>query len=172
MQGDIGLNQIKDTLQRIMMNPYRTDGSSFSLLAQVGISTNSAPGGGSDRVNVSKLRGYMEMDEPTFDAAVSKDIEGVKKLFGNSLDGTLIVNGGAAWSVDELLKASTQLGGFNALKVSTLDGQIKDKNKEMANYNDYLARYQADLKRKYGQMEAALNSMNKSAQSLSTTNGN
>jgi flagellar hook-associated protein 2 len=172
LQGDIGLNQIKNTLQRIMMDPYKTDGSDFTLLSQVGISTNSSPGGGGDRVNVSKLRGYMEMDEPTFDAAVSKDLEGVKKLFGNSLDGTLIVNSGAAWSVDELLKASTQLGGFNALKISSLDGQIKDKTKEMANYNDYLARYQADLKRKYGQMEAALNSMNKNAQSLNSLGGN
>ncbi len=165
-QGDIGLNQIKNTLQRIMMDPYQTDGSAYTLLAQVGISTNSTPGSGSDRVNVSKLRGYMEMDEPTFDAAVAKDLDGVRKLFGSSTDGTLIVNSGAAWKVDELLKASTQLGGLNATKISGIDGQIKSKTKEIADYNDYLARYQADLKRKYGQMEASLNSMNKSAQSM------
>jgi len=170
-QGDIGLNQVKNTLQRIMMDPYKTDGSEFTLLAQVGISTNSVAGG-SDRVNTSKLRGYMEMDEAKFDAAVAKDIEGVKKLFGNNLDGTLIVNSGAAWSVDELLKPSTQLGGFNASKISTLDGQIKSKSKEMADYNDYLVRYQQDLKRKYGQMESSLNAMNKSAQSLSGMGGN
>ena len=174
-QGDIGLNQVKNTLQRIMMDPYKTDGSEFSLLAQVGISTNSTAGGGSDRVNTSKLRGYMEMDEAKFDSSVAKDINGVKKLFGNSLDGTLIVNSGAAYSVDELLKPSTQLGGFNALKISTLDNEIKSKTKEMADYNDYLARYQQDLKRKYGQMESSLNAMNKNAQSLSGlggTNGN
>ena len=170
-QGDIGLNQVKNTLQRIMMDPYKTDGSDFTLLAQVGISTNSSAGG-SDRVNTSKLRGYMEMDEAKFDASVAKDIEGVKKLFGNSLDGTLIVNSGAAWSVDELLKPSTQLGGFNAMKISSLDTQIKSKTKEMADYNDYIARYQQDLKRKYGQMESSLNAMNKSAQSLSGLGGN
>ncbi len=170
-QGDIGLNQVKNTLQRIMMDPYRTDGSEFTLLSQVGISTNSAAGG-SDRVNASKLRGYMEMDETKFDASIAKDLEGVKKLFGNSLDGTLIVNSGAAWSVDELLKPSTQLGGFNALRVSSLDTQIKAKTKEMADYNDYLARYQQDLKRKYGQMESSLNAMNKNAQSLSGLNTN
>jgi flagellar hook-associated protein 2 len=171
-QGDIGLNQLKNTMQRIMMDPYKTDGSPFTLLAQIGISTNSSPGAGSDRVNTSKLRGYMEMDEAKFDAAVAQDLNGVKKLFGNSLDGTLIVNSGAAYSIDELLKPSTQLGGFNAMKISSLDSQIKSKTQEMADYNDYLARYQQDLKRKYGQMEASLNAMNKNAQSLSGLGGN
>ncbi len=170
-QGDIGLNQIKNSLQRIMMDPYKTDGSSFTLLAQVGISTNTASGG-SDRVTASKLRGYMEMDEPAFDAAISKDLEGVKKLFGNSLDGTLVINSGAAYMVDELLRPSTQLGGFNALRVSSLDSQIKSKTKEMADYNDYLARYQADLKRKYGMMESSLNSMQKNSESLNSLNTN
>jgi flagellar hook-associated protein 2 len=169
-QGDIGLNQIKNSMQRIMMDPYKT-GTEFSLLAQVGISTNSQ-GLGGDRFNQSKLRGYMEMDEPAFDAALAKSIDGVKKLFGNSTDSTLVVNSGAAFSVDELLRPSTQLGGFNATKVSTIDGQIKSKDKEIADYNDYLARYQADLKRKYGQMEASLNAMNKNAQSLNQLGGN
>jgi flagellar hook-associated protein 2 len=170
MQGDIGLNQIKNTMQRIMMDPYKT-GTPLSLLAQIGISTNSQ-GSSGDRVNQSKLRGYMEMDEPTFDAAVANNIDGVKKLFGSSLDGTLVVNSGAAYSIDELLKASTQLGGFNATKVSTIDSQIKAKDKEIADYNDYLVRYQQDLKVKYGQMEASLNAMNKNAQSLNNLGGN
>ena len=169
LQGDIGLNQIKNALQRVMMDPYKT-GTPLSLLAQAGISTNSQ-GTSGDRVNQSKLRGYMEMDEPTFDAAVAGNIDGVKKLFGSSTDGTLIVNSGAAFSVDELLKPSTQLGGFNATKVSTIDGQIKAKDKEIADYNDYLVRYQADLKRKYGEMEASLNAMNKNAQSLNQLGG-
>lgn len=170
-QGDIGLNQIKSSLQRIMMDAYRTDGSPFTLLAQVGISTNTASGG-SDRVNASKLRGYMEMDEAAFDAAVTRDIEGVKKLFGSSLDGTLVVNSGAAYMVDELLRPSTQLGGFNSMRVTSLDSQIKSKTKEMAEYNDYLARYQQDLKRKFGLMESSLNSMQKNAQSLNNLNNN
>lgn len=169
-QGDISLNQIKNSLQRAMMNPYQTDGSDFTLLAQVGISTNSSAGG-SDHINTSKLRGYMEMDEAKFDAAVAKDIQGVKKLFGNSLDGTFTVNSGAAWMVDELLKPSTQLGGFNSMKVSTLDNDIKSKSKEISDYNDYLVKYQQDLKEKYGQMESNLNAMNRNAQSLSGLGG-
>ena len=170
-QGDVGLNQIRNSLERIMMNPYPTDGSAFSLLAQAGISTNTATGG-SDRINASKLRGYMEMDEPTFDSALAKDLDGVRKLFGNSTDGTLVINSGAAFSVDELLKPSTQLGGLNAMRISTIDTDIKAKTKEIADYNDYLARYQSDLKRKYGQMEANLNAMNKNAQSLNQLGSN
>jgi len=168
-QGDIGLNQIKNTMQRVMMNPYPTDGGAFTLLAQVGISTNSSSAG-NDRVNASKLRGYMEMDEAAFDAAVNKDIESVRKLFGSSTDGTLVVNSGAAYQIDQLLKPSTELGGFNAMKMASLDTQIKAKTKEMADYNDYLARYQQDLKRKYGQMESSLNSMQKNSQSLNNLN--
>jgi len=167
LQGDLGLNQIRNSLERIMMSPYKTDGSEFNLLSQVGISTNSTGSsvtGG--QVDTSKLRGYMEMDEAKFDAALSKDLIGVKKLFGNNLGGTAVVNSGAAWSIDQLLRPSTELGGLNAIKQSTLDGQIKDKTREISDYNDYLSRYHQDLKEKYGQMEATLNAMNKSADSL------
>jgi len=163
-QGDIALNQVKSGLQRILMNPYATDGSEFTLLSQVGISTNAA--GNGDKVNASKLRGYLELDEPRLDESIAKDLEGVRKLFGNSTDGSLIVNTGAAFSVDELLKPSTQLGGFNSMHISTIDGDIKSKDKQIASYNDYLTRYQQDLKNKYGQMEASLNSLNKNSQSL------
>lgn len=150
------------------MDAYQTGGSPFTLLAQVGISTNTTTG--SDQINSSKLRGYMEMDEAKFDSAITTDLEGVRKLFGNSTDGTLVVNSGAAYKVDELLKPSTQLGGFNAMKISTLDTQIKTKAKEITDYNDYLARYEQNLKVKYGQMESQLNSMNKSAESLNGLN--
>lgn len=47
-QGDSTLRQLKDRLQRIMMNPYETEADTdLRLLAQAGISTNSRPGGGS-----------------------------------------------------------------------------------------------------------------------------
>ncbi len=93
-------------------------------------------------------------------------------LFGNTTDGTLVVNSGAAYAVDELLKPSTQLGGFNSMRITTIEGSIKDKSKEITNYNDYLARYQQDLKVKYGQMEASLNSLNKNSASLDALNNN
>jgi len=96
----------------------------------------------------------------------------VRKLFGSSTDGTLIVNSGAAFGIDELLRPSTQLGGFNATKISSIDTQIKAKNREMDDYKDYLARYEQDLKRKYGQMEASLNAMQKNSQSLNNLNTN
>jgi flagellar hook-associated protein 2 len=61
------------------------------------------------------------------------------------------------------------------MHISTIEGDIKSKDKQIASYNDYLTRYQQDLKNKYGQMEASLNSLNKNSQSLNslgtTTNG-
>ncbi len=63
-QGDLSLNQIKSGLQRVMMNAYATDGSPFTVLSQIGISTNASNNG--DKVNVSKLRGYLELDEPVW----------------------------------------------------------------------------------------------------------
>ncbi|MEI8094998.1 MAG: flagellar filament capping protein FliD [Spirochaetales bacterium] len=169
-QGDIALNQTKNGLQRILMNPYPTDGSPFSLLAQIGISTNAANTG--DKVNVSKLRGYLEVDEPKLDESIARDVDGVRKLFGNSTDGSLIVNTGAAFGVDELLKPATQLGGFNAMHISTIEGDLTAKKKEISNYNDYLTRYQQDLKTKYGNMEASLNALNKNSASLNALNSN
>lgn len=161
-QGDITLNQMKSAFQRIFMDPYPTeDGSGLNLLSQIGISTN-ATGAGGSRPDASRLRGYLEINEGRLDQALKDNFESVKKLFGRDTTGDLVVDRGVGYSLDEYIRPYTQLAGLITGKIATLDGQITQTDKKIRDYNDYLVRYEEDLKRKYGAMESSLNSMQKS----------
>jgi flagellar hook-associated protein 2 len=166
LQGDITLMQLKTRLQRVMMNPYVTSaGSSLTLLAQLGISTDSrSPGtGGLDSV---KLRGYLEIDENKLDEAIANMLPAVRDLFGRDQDGDLVVDSGIAFLSDTQATAYVQSGGIIPMKLQTLDSQIARTNKDIENYTVRLERKEQQLKEKYGMMEGALENMEKTSQSL------
>jgi len=168
--GDISLQQLKSSLQQVMMNPYPTSlGRDMTLLAQIGISTDSrAPGASSiDRV---RLRGYLEVDEAKLTAAIEQHPEAVKQLFGNDTTGSLVVNDGVAYKMDALLRPYVQVGGLVAQRQTTLDTQIGDLNKRIADYKVYLDDQQAQLKAKYAQMQGALDQMQQSEGSIANFN--
>jgi flagellar hook-associated protein 2 len=58
------------------------------------------------------------------------------------------------------------IGGIIPQRTTTLDQQIAASNTDIANYKVKLDDYQAELKRKYGEMAGALDSLQKSSQSL------
>jgi flagellar hook-associated protein 2 len=64
-QGDSTLSQIRTRLQGIMMGVWPTS-EGPAVLSSFGISTDSRRGGGYD---ASRLRGYLEIEEKTLDAA-------------------------------------------------------------------------------------------------------
>ncbi|NNM54202.1 MAG: flagellar filament capping protein FliD [Spirochaetales bacterium] len=166
-QGDFSLNSMKSMLQRTMMDPYGIPGkSAYVLLAQVGISTNANGESSSSHIDVTKLRGYLEINDAKFDAAVAQHPQSVRDLFGVATHGDFIVDSGAAYKVFQILKPYTQLGGFNDNKVASIDARIKDKDNQVREYKDYLSHYEQDLKVKYGNMAAMLDSMKKSSSDL------
>ncbi len=170
LQGDVGLMQLKNTFQSILMNPYPTRlGRDLSLLSQIGISTNAQAGGGKG-IDVSKLRGYLEINEPVLDSALQKNFQAVKDLFGYDSDGDLVPDSGVGVSMDTFLRPYVQTGGIIAMKLSTLDTQISSTNRRIESYNQYLNRYEQDLKRKYGAMESTLNSLEKSSAAIERFN--
>lgn len=164
--GDLSLQQLKGSMQNIMMNPYPTSlGRDLSLLAQIGISTDTrAPGSGG--IDKTRLRGYLEVDEQKLTTAVEQHAEAVKQLFGNDTTGDLVVDSGAAFKLDALLTPYVTIGGIMPQRATTLDQQIAASNRDIANYKVKLDDYQAELKRKYGEMAGALDSLQKSSQSL------
>jgi flagellar hook-associated protein 2 len=168
--GDLSLQQLKSSMQRVMMNPYPTSmNRDLSLLAQIGISTDTrAPG--SAGIDKTKLRGYLEIDDPKLSAAIDQHAEAVKELFGNDTTGNLVVNTGAAFSLDTLLRPYVQTGGIFPQRVTTLDQQISRSNRDIADYKVKLDDYQAELRKKYAQMGSALDSMQKNSQSLQNFN--
>ncbi len=168
--GDLSLQQLKGSMQNVMMNPYPTSlGRDLSLLAQVGISTDTrAPG--SAGIDRTRLRGYLEVDEPKLTAAIAQHAEAVKELFGNDTTGDLVVDSGAAFKLDALLRPYVQTGGILPQRASTLDTRIAQSNREITDYKARLDDYQAELKRKYAEMSSAMDNMQHSSQSIQNFN--
>jgi flagellar hook-associated protein 2 len=155
-QGDITLNQLKNRMQRIFQDAYPTSDPNLVMLAQIGISTNASGAGGFD---ASRLRGYLDLDEELLDQSLETKADYIKELFGRDTNEDLVIDTGAGFLLDENLKPYTQLGGFLAGKISTIDRSLDRTGREIEEYNDYLEQYELDLRRKYGMMEGILNSM-------------
>lgn len=167
LQGDPTLNLLRSSLERIMMDGYTTaDGSDMALLAQIGVATDASRPGGGKSYDVSKMRGYLEIDEDALKKALQDHFVAVKQLFGNDTQGTLIIDSGVAFSLDRLLKPYVETGGIISLKTGTLDQQISSTKKTIDDLDTQLAAKQQDLKDKYGQMEGALNQMQSTSSAL------
>ncbi|MDR2588688.1 MAG: flagellar filament capping protein FliD [Spirochaetales bacterium] len=171
--GDLTLMQIRNSFQNIMMSPYPTSsGEGLALLAQVGVSTNSRQGGGGGGYDVSRLRGYLEIDENLLDENLKKNLQGVRELFGSDTNGDLMPDAGAAVAMDNYIRPMVQTGGVIALKLNTLNSQISQTNRKIEGYNRYLENFEQNLKRKYGAMEGALGNLEKSSQAIENFNRN
>jgi flagellar hook-associated protein 2 len=169
-RADITLMQLKNRLQRITSSPYETSlERELSMLSQIGISTNASVGGGGS-VNVSKLRGYLEINEEVLDKSLQTNSRAIKELFGQDTDGDLVIDSGAGYELDRFLNPYIQTGGIFSTKIRMLDNGISDTNDEIEDYKEYLADYESDLKRKYGSMEGMLNQLESNSSSLDTFN--
>lgn len=167
MQGDITLNQLKNSLQRIMMEPYDTgEGNTLRLLAQIGISTNSALPGTATAVDASKLKGYLEINETILDQNLSDQLPVVRNLFGRDTDGDLVTDTGVAYAIDAFAKPYTQSGGILASRLRNIDSQIDRTNKDIASLTDKLDTKEQDLKNKYGQLEGTLQNLDQSSKAI------
>jgi flagellar hook-associated protein 2 len=168
LKGDVTLTQLKSNLQITMMNSYKTSGGSeMALLAQLGISTNSGTSGALDK---TLLRGYLQIDETKLDGALKNKTDLVRQLFGNDLNGDLIVDSGVAFALDSSVKPYVQTGGVISTRLKTLDTEMTGKQREITNYQKHLEDYERELKSKYGKMEGMLEELNKSNDALKNLN--
>lgn len=170
-QGDMTFSQLKNRLQQIAMEAYETTGgTNLSLLAQIGISTNSS--GFGSGVNKSKLRGYLEINEDNLDEALDGDVQQIKGLFGTDTDGDLIIDSGAAYEMDRYINSYTQIGGLVSTRISGIDNQIKRAESDILNMNRKLDDKELELRIKFGRMESALKTMEDSSRSIESFSNN
>ncbi len=168
-QGDSTLNTLKSRLQNITMSQYDTNlGRDLALLAQVGISTNASQGGGG--VNVNRFRGYLEINEEVLDTALSNNFLAVKELFGSDSDGDLLTDKGVAYEMDSLVQPFVEIGGILSSKTSRYDRIISSQNDDISDYEEHLEEYEAEQRRQFGTMEAAINSLESQTQGLNALN--
>jgi flagellar hook-associated protein 2 len=166
-QGDSTLSQIRSVLQRTVSAPYPTDEErNLTLLAQIGISTDSRRGGAGGGYDQSRLRGYLEIDERSLDEALQTKLPAIKQLFGNDTDGDLIADTGIAYNLENLAKPYVETGGLITLKTGTIDSRISQDKRKIETMERQLAAKEADLKVQYGRMEAAYNRMESMSSSL------
>jgi flagellar hook-associated protein 2 len=162
--GDTTLNNLKNNLIRTVSAPYPTSlERELTLLAQIGISTNAGSNSGYDP---SQLRGYLQINERTLDAALENNMPAIKQLFANNTSGDVIVDAGVAVNVDALVRPFTETGGIISLKSSTLDSRISQDERRIATLDRQLAAKEAELKIQYARMESAYARMEQMSTSL------
>ena len=167
--GDYSLISLTTKLRNLMMNSYQTSlGEKLSLLVQIGVSTNES---GVYRMDTTKLRGILEVNEDKFIEMMQKYPEGVKELFGSDINKDLIIDNGIAFLVQEVLKAYTakQIGFFDT-KTSDLDRQIERKGKEIVNYKEKLKKEEQELRKDFMKMEKALQELEQSKKKFENFN--
>ena len=169
-QGDIAMQQMQNRLQNDMMNAYPTDlGQKLALLAQIGISTDVSKT--FSGIQMSKLRGYMQIDDQKLQDALKTELPAVKQLFGNSTTGDFVINTGVAYTVDQFLNAFNQFNGIIPSKIQSYDQQISQDNSQIATMQKQLTQKEQQLKAQYSQMEGALQQLQQSQQSLNGLSG-
>jgi len=167
LQGDSTLNLLSSSLQRLASTPYQTkDGADMTLLSQLGIASNANKPGTGGGYDASKMRGYLEIDDVALGKALDEHFEAVKQIFGSDTNGDLIVDSGYAYAMDSLIRPYVETGGILSLKTGTLDTEIGGEKRSLEGLDAQLASKEADLKRKYGSMEASLNRMESAGSSI------
>ena len=155
--GDSSLTQIRNSLMRIVNTPYpNSEEWDLTLLAQIGVGTDVRRSGGTD---VSRLRGYLEIDEKVLDAAIASKLPAIKQLFGSDTSGDLLVDTGLAYSIDTLTRPYTESTGLFAQKAGNMTMRIDQEKRRIETLDRQLAVKEADLKKQYSQMEGAYSRM-------------
>ena len=148
------LRNLSLKLITIIMNSYPTKyGTEFSMLSQIGISTNETGG-------TNKLRGLLEFDEDKF---IDKFIEvmekypdGVKELFAKDTNQDFIPDTGIAVEINNLLKGYMQKStGFFDMRDDKLKRMKENKQKEIDKYEEKLVDEERKLKEQFLKMEQA-----------------
>ena len=162
--GDSTLNNLKNNLMRTVTAPYPTSlERDLTLLAQIGISSNA---GNSTGYDMSQLRGYLQINEKTLDAALESRIPAIRELFANDTTGDLLADTGVAFNVDTLVRPFVETGGIITLKTSTIDSRISQDERRISTLDRQLAAREAELRMQYAKMEAAYARMEQMSTSL------
>ncbi len=151
------LIQLRSRLNQISQAPY-SGGSSFQLLAEVGIFTNPLTATG-NIPSVSQRRGYLQYDEDILDKSLSENLEGVKDLFGNDTTGNNQVDDGIGFQLVNMLREYSRTGGFIEGKTKNLDTLVRDTQKGIERAEGRLAQQETSLRREFGNMQTTIDSL-------------
>ena len=147
LHGESSLTSLKNTVRTYALASNEYNGGTFKLLADIGISTNSA-----DASNLNSDTNSLYFDESKFLKALQENPDSVKAL----LTGDNSIFGMMEGAVEQSLKASV---GFFDVKTATLDKNITNLNDKIKKQNTNIANYKAQLEKKFSAMENMMASM-------------
>ncbi|MCL2600326.1 MAG: flagellar filament capping protein FliD, partial [Treponema sp.] len=155
--GDSSLSHLRNSLMRIVTSPHPTDvGRELALLSQIGISTNAR---GAVGVDVSRLRGYLEINEAVLDAALENNLPAIRQLFGADTTGDMLIDSGVAFNLEAIARPFVEIGGIISLKTGTIDSRIRQDTQRLATMDRQLAARETELRIQYNRMEGAFMQM-------------
>ena len=155
--GDSSLNQLRNTMIRVVTSPHPTDaGRELTLLAQIGISTNARGVMGS---GPAQRRGYLEINEAMLDAALENNLQYIRQLFGSDTTGDLIIDSGVAFSLEAAVRPFVEMGGIIPSRTGTIDARIRGDTQRVANMDRQLEARERDLRIQFARMESAFQQM-------------
>ena len=144
---ETSLTSLKSTLRNYATGRNDANGGVYKLLADIGISTGKA-----DASNLSDDTSKLVFDEAQFKKAMEENPESVEALLGGE-NGVLAMMEN---TVEQSLKASV---GFFDVKQSTLDSDIRKMEEKITKQQSKVATYQAQLEKKFGNMELVIAQM-------------
>ena len=166
-QSEFTLKNSKSSLQQIITNSYMPEeNATIKTLAQIGIASKT---GTSTGTSAAQMRGYMEIDEKKLDEALEKNMAEIKNLFGYDTNDDKIIDAGIAYKMDQTLLAYVQTGGILAMKNTAIERDISNTETKIERLEVQVATKEAELKRKYGNMESTLNSLKAQSNSINNT---
>ena len=164
--GESTLTQFRNNMLRAVTSPYPTDAErDLALLSQIGIGTNVLGTGGAG-INPSQMRGYLEINPRTLDAALEHNLHEVRQLFGSDTSGDMIIDTGVAFNLDAMARPFVEIGGIISLKTGTIDSQISQDRRRIETMDRQLAAKETELRIQYNRMEAAYARMEQMQSSL------
>jgi flagellar hook-associated protein 2 len=165
--GDSTLSSFRGSLQRAVTAPYLTEAATdMVMLRQIGIGTDLRGATASTGYDPARLRGYLEIDEKTLDAALANRLTAVQQLFGYDTDGDMLVDSGVAFSLDQMVRPYVETGGIVTLKTGTIDSRLSQDSRRIETLERQLAARETALKTQYAQMEGAYSRMERMSTSL------
>ena len=151
LHGETTLNTIYTTLRNTMNSAIQTDGD-FSLLSQIGISTEEASSAlASDTVSLT-------LDADELAEALAENSDSVKEL----LLGTNGIFKSLKSTVDNVLYS----GGYFSTKESSLSTQVSNMQDRITRKQESVDTYQARLEAKFAAMETTISQLNANYSSL------
>jgi len=157
LQRETSLTSLMSTLKNYANGSNSSNGGSFRLLSQIGISTMQANSGD----NLSTATNTLELDEDLFLQALEENPDSLEALIGEETG----ILGMMESAIETSLKA---VSGYFDVKQSTLDNEIKKQQEKVKRQQEKITTYRTQLEKKFSAMETLIAQMQQNYSSFLT----